>query len=1002
MKKKKEEAFKSIRIMTFDGSRIYREMNREDGKNGLTFKNDKGEIDPNRFAGLIDASLDTEKMKRVYSAHEECEGKFRTKGNCTTAVVNVSFDFSVKDFYPIKDRIYVREGYGDFDPEDLSDHVCVIEDEGEKILVAIEVTDADVPGCEDYAPVEEPVSIELLDGVFSFDQDKKAYFIDKKYVKKSQKESPKNIGAPIRTKADKEEVRTWLYRNGFDIDGVHYVRYKRSAGSSREGHCLFIAEPLYNDMIEWSSCGLDAEKVSDQASFQAYMSLTLSSIEKIINIPKQSILLIRDQHSIFTDKVIRVVEKGSNLDAICEDAEIDNIVWDGEALLDSSVFKENGYPEKGMMLLRNRFFKTCAFNTNLEQWFKDNGITRPSQLNGYYSSSVRSIEDIKLVITESSLKYLKFKPEEASLKEWFEKWLDNIYVNKEEAAFGVVKTDKPTGPMENRMVRTNYQLLNTLAMTKDDVNAFLALSLEYLHNIQNDPMYLRYYSNLWVNDEFDEKYEKYVDEVASDNYRQRLISDIMRRTDDFERTKFYSDYRTDLCKSFKKKLKNGRVLVDGSYHTLFGNGLEFLHAVIDKNYVVDEPLALGDGEIYTKRFGDGEQLLCARSPHITMGNILVAKNKYVEEYDKYFNLGAARAIVCVNSIKSNIMQRLNGCDYDSDAMLITNNPTLCRIAASQYSTFPVPVCEVKPSGKVNYTTSPESLAELDVKLSENKIGEVVNLSQFLNSLYWDKLHHGAGPDELDPLYLDICKLAVLSGMEIDKAKRIYSVSADTVLSDLRKHKEKYKKENAGRIPEFFAFITDDDSVGKTSPDAKLETAMSLIFDAVNSDTERAPKKARIPYIDLFEVDKKVSDPNGKYSKECDSIMGFVKNHQNEMRQINFAAKKKERSEKAISRERSNELFKECIDCITNKAEEETMVFLLKKLDRGVSGFHALLLASMCYAGEGYLMKKLKKPEKEMLDLIPVDIIPEGTDPSDIFMVLGHPHLKGRKKRKEEK
>ncbi|MBR2293399.1 MAG: hypothetical protein IKA44_03725 [Clostridia bacterium] len=29
---------------------------------------------------------------------------------------------------------------------------------------------------------------------------------------------------------------------GFDIDGIHYVRYKRSAGSSRDGRCLFIAE----------------------------------------------------------------------------------------------------------------------------------------------------------------------------------------------------------------------------------------------------------------------------------------------------------------------------------------------------------------------------------------------------------------------------------------------------------------------------------------------------------------------------------------------------------------------------------------------------------------------------------------------------------------------------------------------------------------------------------------------------------------------------------------
>ena len=34
-----------------------------------------------------------------------------------------------------------------------------------------------------------------------------------------------------------------------------------------------------------------------------------------------------------------------------------------------SEFERAGYADKGMMLLRNRFFKVCAFNTNLQKWF---------------------------------------------------------------------------------------------------------------------------------------------------------------------------------------------------------------------------------------------------------------------------------------------------------------------------------------------------------------------------------------------------------------------------------------------------------------------------------------------------------------------------------------------------------------------------------------------------------------------------------------------------------
>ena len=208
-----------------------------------------------------------------------------------------------------------------------------------------------------------------------------------------------------------QEIREYLYTYGFNIDGVHYVRYKRSAGASRDGRCLFIAEPLYADMMAWSSCDLSGDTASDQASWQAYTALTLSSIENTIELPKKAILVIRDRVSRFTADAVCVKETETHdLMAEEEETEVENVIWDGEALLDAGVFLENGYNEHGMMLLRNRFFKTCAFNTNLQDWFFDNDIEYVSQLAGY--TTARIIKDIKLVITESSVKYLKFMPKD--------------------------------------------------------------------------------------------------------------------------------------------------------------------------------------------------------------------------------------------------------------------------------------------------------------------------------------------------------------------------------------------------------------------------------------------------------------------------------------------------------------------------------------------------------------------------------------------------------------
>ena len=53
------------------------------------------------------------------------------------------------------------------------------------------------------------------------------------------------------------------------------------------------------------------------------------------------------------------------------------------------------------------------------------------------------MNDIKLVITESSLKYLKFMPPKTSYKKGFKRWLDAAYEGKDESVFGVVKTASP-------------------------------------------------------------------------------------------------------------------------------------------------------------------------------------------------------------------------------------------------------------------------------------------------------------------------------------------------------------------------------------------------------------------------------------------------------------------------------------------------------------------------------------------------------------------------------
>lgn len=394
-----------------------------------------------------------------------------------------------------------------------------------------------------------------------------------------------------------------------------------------------------------------------------------------------------------------------------------------------------------MMLLRNRFFKTCAFNTNLQDWFFDNDIEYVSQLAGY--TTARDIKDIKLVITESSVKYLKFMPKDMSFEEKCKRFLDALYEGKNNSVFGVVKADHDAPLMHGDMAYTNYQLLNTLGLTREGIGKLLEPSFRYLQDMLDRAPVLRYQINMTTDHATIAEQE--LPDLAK--YRRDTVLDMTCRTPLFERTEFYKSFRSDTTKYFKIRLRKGRVAVCGNYQVLFGNAYEFLVALTDESYEPTFSYSLEDGQVCTTGFAHGEMVLCARSPHITMGNLYLAKNVHCYDLLRYFNL--TPNIICVNAIESNIQQRLNGCDYDSDSMLVTNNEWIVNGVVNAYDILKVPVCKAEPVGKTDYVNMPKSLAGLDQTIAKNKIGEIVNLSQFLNCLLWEA--YVTGESEYHPL-----------------------------------------------------------------------------------------------------------------------------------------------------------------------------------------------------------------------------------------------------------
>ena len=198
-------------------------------------------------------------------------------------------------------------------------------------------------------------------------------------------------------------------------------------------------------------------------------------------------------------------------------------------------------------------------------------------------------------------------------------------------------------------------------------------------------------------------------------------------------------------------------------------------------------------------------------------------------------------------------------------MLVTNDEMLIDGVKLCYEDLHVPVCKVDPVGKAEYSSSATDLSRLDRAIAENEIGNIINLSQFLNCLFWHQLMEGEYLDELKPLYREICKLAVLSGMEIDKAKRLYDVDKYSVLRKLTRYRNKFKEEH-GDLPNFYYFIIGNEDKIREYNTANLNTPMAYIYDSVEAYSAMSTRIKRVPLLSLFHLDITDKDTNDSRSK----------------------------------------------------------------------------------------------------------------------------------------
>ena len=358
-----------------------------------------GRYNLRKFINSLDYSLDLiELLSIYYKKYRRNDFGFTVKKHkYTTNVINITFKYSVKEWNQMNKNTFVKFGY---DYRELIFHDCIAKNNrGEIIGICLNESVK--------CPIELPKPFKSKGVEIRDKKDKNTIIgVEIHYVKQ---------GEP-RTIKTNSQLRNELYKSGFVCDGVKYCRMKRSTGSARVGKCLFINENLFKPILKFSSGAIRPKygEEIDLAAYESYIALPSSSIIDTLPISPENILVVDDYDSVFYDDVVETHDENGWLTTSEKNCKITNSIWDGQSLMDISLFGD--YSQYGMVLLRNLMFKSCCFNCNIQQWFKDNNITDISQLNG--KTRAKRIEDVKLITTPNSIKYLKFDS--------LDNWLDNL------------------------------------------------------------------------------------------------------------------------------------------------------------------------------------------------------------------------------------------------------------------------------------------------------------------------------------------------------------------------------------------------------------------------------------------------------------------------------------------------------------------------------------------------------------------------------------------------
>ena len=524
---------------------------------------------------------------------------------------------------------------------------------------------------------------------------------------------------------------------GFSINGIRYKRLLGTNGGIKNSTVVFVSERLAPELRRRVDNGRNMEVPLVTAKLEAYKALTCSASVPV-SLPN-GILVIDDAKTEFKSDVIYLTdeEDGEPVMENRADETIQMNASDGYGIMLPSL-AERWSAELGLDYTVSGLNTRFSFEKGMVFTFDFLDFAE-KMVGGYVVKDAWGndvdLRTVELILTTSMV---KLWDSYESCDAYVQTSVSNGYT------FGIAKTCPRELESERNL---NYQFIQSYELTDDDIDELIRPTMEEIRDVlggdwRKSVLYLK---GSGLN-------ERNIAH-AEDDYVKAIMIDQRVLNDPYVQSSIYQMIRNRI-----NQAKVGVIKVHGNYSIVSGDPFLLCQSM----FGLELTGLLGAGEIYNKFWADSgaEKLACFRAPMTCHNNIRLMTPVRRDDASYWYRYMTACTVF---NAWDTTTAALNGCDYDGDLVMLTDN----RILVEKLKPLPALMCVQRKAEK--RISTEEDFIRSNLESFGNDIGQTTN---WITSMYEVQAGYEPDSEEYRTLSYRICCGQLIQQNVIDSCKGI--------------------------------------------------------------------------------------------------------------------------------------------------------------------------------------------------------------------------------------